>query len=671
MKLSRHCTLTALIGFLLLVPVLALAQSTDPNTAPIASGSVDTEAGVRPQSESLTNEYIRTLTDQQKADLLSLVAARNDVDTLRRLLDFGIPVDSQNTGGTTALASAVLTDSLSSAEVLMEEGADPAVSRNGMTVSDLAKLSGSAEMAALVAGGETPDESVYLRRAARDNDVAEVTRLLKDGADPKKVDDGGNTALIDAAMAGALDTMQLLIKEGADINQTASDGLSPAVASILNGDVAALSILLEAGLDPNGKSRGVPLLGLAVTTGRAETVDLLLTKGADPEQKSDDGARPAGIAKAMGLDELARKLGGVPELESSPELFIAIEKGNSEELDKALKQGANPNQVGPDGTPALIAAAASGNAEAVAKLIDAGADPMVRGPGDSTVIHVASASGNHSAAKAIAPVVFKAVRAKSEEDAIQLLTAQDSQGRSTLTRMVISPPVQAQSYVDTIDDIRGLGTIASKPDGDGVSPLLAAVLSDQREFVRIFMASGVSTSVSSGPSLQDLARARGSWGVLAALPDDRQIPEGFKKGATKTIKMAVQQSLKDWGYYSGPVDGSFGAGSVAALKTFLFDRKEELIKLEPYKAIGVREFPNAAIGEEKLTITGPKLSWCEWKVVEWAVKKGSNRSDQFIGCVGGHKKWNGNGFAYVHYANGAEQICLFGPGGWDDKIELK
>ena len=41
-----------------------------------------------------------------------------------------------------------------------------------------------------------------------------------------------------------------------------------------------------------------------------------------------------------------------------------------------------------------------------------------------------------------------------------------------------------------------------------------------------------------------------------------------RQGDTGDDVKLVQQRLKDLGYYTGTVDGKFGSGSVAALKTF-------------------------------------------------------------------------------------------------------
>ncbi len=56
-------------------------------------------------------------------------------------------------------------------------------------------------------------------------------------------------------------------------------------------------------------------------------------------------------------------------------LFLALQRGASQEVGRVLAGGASPNLVDADGTPALMAAALFGNAETVDLLLKRGADP--------------------------------------------------------------------------------------------------------------------------------------------------------------------------------------------------------------------------------------------------------------------------------------------------------
>lgn len=678
------------------------------------------EAVVAIQSGSISMAQIQNLSEALRGDLLSIFAARNEYDAVHRLIDLGIAPDTRDSAGGTALASAVLSDSLAAAQTLIQAGARPQAETDGVAVIDLARLSGSAEIAALVAGGKALDAGAYLRRAARKNDTTEVRHLLAQGANPNAADTGGFTPLIEATVSGATKTMVLLIEAGAKLDAATADGLTPAVAAVMAGNIDALDLLLGAGLNPKTKSRGVPLLTMAIMSGQTGLVDLLLKKGADPEQKSDDGARPAAIAKALGHDEMSKRLGGTPELTAKPDLLAAIRRGNAAAVQKALEDGADPNQTAPDGSPALIVAAATANAMVVDYLLARGADPFVQGPNQSSSIHAAFLNSDRREAVAITTKLIAMARQREQNPRVNfpmienlgcysgltiatavlgcqnddiynrplsqgtvqkgrnnsytLLTARDGSGRSGLTRLVT-----ATAGFDHLDALiaelehADLQKAASEVDRDGVSPYTAAVLTNNETFIKFFARIGATpTTGRAGETLQDLARGRKAWKVLAALPDDRRIPRGLKKGASSEVKKEMQRLLKEWGYYHGAIDGIFGAGPSAAMKRFLIDRREELLEMaEHNSSIKIQKSSSINNSETILSVFGYKPDWCMWKINDWYVKPGANESDQFVGCITGGKNWNANGVAYVHYGNGDEGVYLFGEKGWKDEVPLK
>lgn len=625
------------------------------------------------QSGPISLAVILPLSDVLKGDLLSIFAARNEPDSIHRLIGLGIAPDTRDSAGSTALAAAVFSDSLAAAAALIASGARPQAKVDGVTVAELARLSGSTEMAALVASSKPLDTGVYLRHAARANDSAEVRRLLAQGANPNAADPGGFTPLIEASAGGATETMVLLIEAGAKLDAVTRDGLTPAVAAIMAGNAEALDLLLGAGLDPKTKSHGAPLLSLAIVSGHTDLIDLLLKKGADPEQKSDDGARPAAIAKALGHDELSKQLGGTPELTATPDLPTAIRRGNAAAVQKALEDGADPNQTITGGAPVLFVAATTANAMVVDRLLAGGADPFVRGPTWSTSIHAAFLNSDRREAVAISTKLIAAARQREGNGDRTLLTARDGSGRSGLTRLVTA--TVGSDHLDALIaelEHTDLQKAASEVDRDGISPYAAAVLTNNETFIKFFARIGAApTTGHAGETLQELARGRKAWAALAALPDDRPIPRGLKKGASREVKKEMQQLLKEWGYYDGAIDGVFGAGSSAAMKQFLLDRRQELLKMaEHHNSIQVSKSSSTKDGETILSVDGYKPDWCEWNIVDWYVQR-ATYADQFVGCITGGENWNANGVAYVHYKNGDEGVYLFGEKGWKDKVPLE
>ncbi|MBT8415714.1 MAG: peptidoglycan-binding protein [Boseongicola sp.] len=221
-------------------------------------------------------------------------------------------------------------------------------------------------------------------------------------------------------------------------------------------------------------------------------------------------------------------------------------------------------------------------------------------------------------------------------------------------------------------DNETLRSRANLKDRTGISPLQAAVLTGRSTLVKRFVDARASVRDYT-PSLQDIARSRNDWKVLAALPYDRTPPRGFAKGASLETKKEMQRRLKQWGYYSGTIDGLLGRGSQAALRAYYQDVEKELkLMLKPSTDLSKN---SVDIGSTYyFASTQPEGSWCWWKVNYWrqngSTQGDGDRSEKFVGCVGAESKWNANGAALVVFESGPT-LKFFGPNGWDDDIDIR
>ncbi|WP_280458037.1 ankyrin repeat domain-containing protein [Nocardia carnea] len=128
--------------------------------------------------------------------------------------------------------------------------------------------------------------------AVWERDPTAVETLLKEGAEPDEPDEDGSTPLYQAAVHGSTEIVHLLLAYGADPNlagDPVEEGLPLCAAACWN-HTGVVSALLAADADPDlpepphpdQTGPGTPPLLWAVRNGHRETVDLLLTAGADP-----------------------------------------------------------------------------------------------------------------------------------------------------------------------------------------------------------------------------------------------------------------------------------------------------------------------------------------------------------------------------------------------------
>ena len=148
------------------------------------------------------------------------------------------------------------------------------------------------------------------------------------------------------------------------------------------GDNAKVTELLAQGANVNVQNAagGTPLIE-AVYNNHADTVKLLLEKGADPNVRKTDGATALGFAqKYPPIVELLKAKGAKtvsnPALDN--ELMAAANKGDLAKVKDLVEKGAYPNFHDAGGSTPLIEAVYGGHAEVVKFLLEKGADANAR-----------------------------------------------------------------------------------------------------------------------------------------------------------------------------------------------------------------------------------------------------------------------------------------------------
>jgi len=175
---------------------------------------------------------------------------RGERDTVRRYLDAGMPADSRDGDGRTALTQACFYGRNRIVDILIRAGAD-------------LNLRGVRDYPPIVA-------------AAAFQHFHIVRRLGEEGADLDLYDEMGRTALHHAAAHGAIRTLLFLVKLGANVNAVSVMRYTPLHEAAGSGTTEAARLLLASGADARMLTlrRETPR-DIAVRFGQREVVALL------------------------------------------------------------------------------------------------------------------------------------------------------------------------------------------------------------------------------------------------------------------------------------------------------------------------------------------------------------------------------------------------------------
>jgi ankyrin repeat protein len=269
------------------------------------------------------------------------IAARNgDIDTARRLIAAGVPVNETASNRIPALPFAALSNHDAFAMFLLEQGADPHARLEGVTA--LHAAAGNAAQ--------------YLSEWQRSRNASLGLGAAGRGGSGRGRGGAG------AASVGKIALIQALLAKGADINAGVT---SSAMGSSYIGRPTKGAF--ESHSCGTGDYRGATPLWLAAFAANVSVMEALLKAGADLTLTSDDGTTPLMVAAGLGRCTF------------NPALQRGTRSTGAEDaVTLLLDAGADVNAVNEADFTALHGAAYRGLNEVIKILVDRGANINAR-----------------------------------------------------------------------------------------------------------------------------------------------------------------------------------------------------------------------------------------------------------------------------------------------------
>jgi ankyrin repeat protein len=233
-----------------------------------------------------SRKYLNLICDSNGISIIHAAVLAGRQDMVSYLLAAGADVNALDSFGDTPLHHAAFVGNIEISKYLLSQGANPSLSgADNVTPLVVAREAGHLGLVDLLleACGGSSDPS---NTQSYDTSSQTYNRNLR--------------RLCDASFSGDLRGVYSLIRNSnVDINGI-SDGFCPIHTAATNSNIHVLGLLLTHGADVNQRDAfGCTALHYAAFCGHVDICHLLLSAGADPQRKNKDGITAIEVAKSV------------------------------------------------------------------------------------------------------------------------------------------------------------------------------------------------------------------------------------------------------------------------------------------------------------------------------------------------------------------------------------